>query len=302
MANEFTSFDVVGKKEDVSDIISNITPTKAPFTSLVKATSVHNTVFQWQEDELRDAAANANVEGFTASPTARTPTVMRENNTQIFQDTFSVTGTNDAISKYGRGKESAREAAKASAALKLDLEAAYTKLDSTPVKPANVSQAGVFKGVQRQIDAGNIVYTGGSGTKITEALYLDAGEALYNAGADATITLVTPTNSRTFAGFTGASGRSRVINDGSKTIVNAVNLYVSPFGEEKVVLSRFMKSGDTLMFSPEMWERVYLQGRNWFRETLAKVGDKMSMMIVGEFSLKHKNQKGSALVREMAAP
>jgi hypothetical protein len=105
-----------------------------------------------------------------------------------------------------------------------------------------------------------------------------------------------------FAGFTGSAGRSRVINDGSKTIVNAVNLYVSPFGEEKIVLSRHMKSGDTLLFSPEMWERVYLQGRNWFRETLAKVGDKMSMMIVGEFSLKHKNQKGSALVREMADP
>jgi hypothetical protein len=49
-----------------------------------------------------------------------------------------------------------------------------------------------------------------------------------------------------------------------------------------------------------MWKRVYLQGRNWFRETLAKVGDKTSMMIVGEFSLKHMNQKASALVREMA--
>jgi hypothetical protein len=161
MANEFSSFDVVGAKEDVSDIISNITPTKAPFTSLVKSTSVHNKTFDWQEDSLRDTAANAQVEGFTASPTARTPTVMRENNTQIFQDTFSVTGTNDAISKYGRGKESAREASKASAALKLDLEAAYTKNDATPVKPANVSQAGVFKAVQRQIDAANIVYTGG---------------------------------------------------------------------------------------------------------------------------------------------
>jgi hypothetical protein len=57
MANEFSSFDVVGKKEDVSDIISNITPTKAPFTSLVKSTSVHNTVFSWQEDELRDTGA-----------------------------------------------------------------------------------------------------------------------------------------------------------------------------------------------------------------------------------------------------
>jgi hypothetical protein len=300
MANEFSSFDVVGKKEDVSDIITNITPTKAPFTSLTKSESVHNTVFQWQEDVLRDPAANAQVEGFTATNTARAPTTMRSNVTQIMQDTFSVTGTNDAISKYGRGKESAREAAKAGAALKLDLEAAFTLNDAAQVVPANVSQAGVFAGVQRQIAAANIVKTGGVGTLISEAKYLDAAQAAYTAGAEPTITLVTPTNSRTFAGFTGSAGRSRVINDGSKTIVNAVNLYVSPFGEEKVVLSRYLKTGDTLLFDPAMWKRVYLQGRNWFRETLAKVGDKTSMMIVGEFGLKHMHQKASAMVREMA--
>jgi hypothetical protein len=177
MANEFSSFDVVGKKEDVSDIISNITPTKAPFTSLTKSESVHNTVFQWQEDVLRDPAANAQVEGFTATNTARTPTVMRSNVTQIMQDTFAVTGTNDAISKYGRGKESAREAAKAAAALKLDLEAAFTLNDAAQVTPANISQAGVFAGVQRQIAAANIVKTGGVGTLISEAKYLDAAQA-----------------------------------------------------------------------------------------------------------------------------
>jgi hypothetical protein len=82
--------------------------------------------------------------------------------------------------------------------------------------------------------------------------------------------------------------------------VNAVNLYVSPYGEEKIVLSRYLKDGDTLIFDPAMWKRVALQGRNWFRETLAKTGDALRMMIVGEFSLKHMHQKASAIVREMA--
>jgi len=302
MGTQYTSYDVVGTKEDVSDIISMITPTKAPFTSLTKSETVHNTLFQWQEDKLRDSTENAQLEGFTASPTERSPTVMRENVTQILQDTFEVSGTNDAVTKYGRGKESAREAGKAAAALKLDLEQAYTKNDVEMVKPTTSSTARKFAGVQRQIDESNIVYTGGASTKITEANYLDAAQAAYDAGGDPTITLVTPTNSRTFATFTGAAGRNRVINDGSKTIVNAVNLYVSPFGEEKIVLSRHLKAGDTLLFDPAMWVRVNLQGRNWFRETLAKTGDNTRMMIVGEFSLKHKNRKASALVREMADP
>jgi len=299
---QYTSYDVVGTKEDVSDIISMITPTKAPFTSLTKSETVHNTLFQWQEDKLRDSTENAQLEGFTATPTERSPTVMRENVTQILQDTFEVSGTNDAVTKYGRGKESAREAGKAAAALKLDLEQAYTKNDVEMVKPTTSAVARKFAGVQRQIDDSNIVYTGGAATKITEANYLDAAQAAYDAGGDPTITLVTPTNSRTFAGFTGAAGRSRVINDGAKTIVNAVNLYVSPFGEEKVILSRHLKAGDTLLFDPAMWVRVALQGRDWFRKTLAQTGDNTRMMIVGEFSLKHKNRKASALVREMADP
>lgn len=302
MGTQYTSYDVVGTKEDVSDIISMITPTKTPFTSLTKSETVHNTYYEWQEDELRATADNAQPEGFTATPVARTPTVMRGNVTQIMSDTFEVSGTNDAVSKYGRGKESAREASKASAALKLDLEAAFTKNDSAMVKPTVASTPRKFAGVQKQIDPDNIVYTGATGTKITEANYLDAAQALYDAGSEASITLVTPTNSRTFAGFTGAAGRSRVINDDSKKIVNAVNLYVSPFGEEKIVLSRHLKAGDTLLFDPAMWARVVLQGRNWFRETLAKTGDSLKMMIVGEFGLKHKNQKASALVREMADP
>lgn len=302
MGTQYTSYDVVGKKEDVSNIISNITPTKAPFTSLTKSETVHNTLFQWQEDKLRDAASNKQLEGFTASPTARTPTVMRDNVTQIMQDTFEVSGTNDAVAKYGRGKESAREAGKAAATLKLDLEFAYTGSGQAKIAPADATTARQFAGVQAQIDPTMYVYTGAVGTAISEANYLDALQKCYDAGADPSTTLVTPTDSRVFASFTGASGRSRVINDGSKTIVNAVNLYVSPFGEEKIVLSRYLKAGDTLIFDPAMWKRVVLNGRNWFRETLAKTGDKLSMMIVGEFSLKHMNAKGSALVRRAAAP
>lgn len=300
MGTQYQSYDVVGKKEDVSDIITDITPTKAPFTTLTKQETVHNTLFQWQEDKLRDPAANNNPEGFTASPTARTPTVMRSNVTQIFQDTFEVSGTNDAISKYGRGKESAREAGKAAAALKLDLEYAFIGTGQTEVAPTDNTSNRVFAGVQAQIDSGNIIHTGGTSTVMSEANYLDALQAAYTVGADPSITLVTPANSRVVAGWTNSAGRSRVFNDDSTKLVNCVNLYVSPFGQEKIVLSRHLKAGDTLIFEPAMWKRVALQSRNWFRETLAKTGDKLSMMIVGEFSLKHMHQKASAMVRQIA--
>lgn len=305
MAGEYTSYDAVGKKEDVSPIISNITPTKAPFTTLTSTETVENTVFQWQEDSLRDPASNKKTEGFVASNKARVPTVMRENVTQIMEETYEVTGTNDAVSKYGRGKESDYEAAKTGKALKLDLEWTYTGSNQAKVKPANNATAREMASFQAQVDATMPVYTGGAGTVMTEANYLDALENCYDEGADPTITLVSPPNSRVVADFAKASGRSRVINNATadKKIVNAVELYVSPFGEQKVVLSRYLYNNtDTLIMDPSMWKRIILKGRNWFRTKLAKVGDSDRWMMVGEFSLKHMNAKGSTFIRQAVAP
>ena len=41
----FTAYDVVGKKEDISDIITNISPTDTPFISSIGSEKVHNTLF-----------------------------------------------------------------------------------------------------------------------------------------------------------------------------------------------------------------------------------------------------------------
>lgn len=297
---QYQSYDTVGKKEDVSNVISMISPTKTPLTTMTKQETVHNTLFQWQEDSLRDPAANAQLEGFTAAPTARTPTTMVNNVTQIFQDTYEVSGTLEEISHYGRGKESGREGAKAAQALKLDLEYAFVGADAAKVTPVDNTQAREFAGVQRQIHADMYTYMGSS-TAMTEAKLLDALEECYNEGAEPSIIMVTPTRSRTVADFAAASGRERDFGP-SKKIVNVVDIYVSPFGTQKVQMNRLLKSGDNLILDPDMWKRVALKNRDWFREKLAKTGDKQAYMIVGEFSLKHANQHGSAIVRETAAP
>ena len=107
MANEYTTYDQVGKAEDVSDIITNITPTDTPFTSMIKSEKVNARVFEWQEDSLPNAADNKAVEGAEFTNVARTPTTLRTNNTQILTDTFEVTATADSIRLHGRAKETA---------------------------------------------------------------------------------------------------------------------------------------------------------------------------------------------------
>lgn len=296
---QYTSYDQVGAKEDVSDIISNLTPTKTPFQSLIGSETTHNTVFQWQEDELRAVQANAQVEGFTASDATLSPTVMRQNYTQILEKTIKVSGSADKRDTYGRAKESAYQMAKAMKEVKRDLEHAFVGTDQAAVAGSS-SVARTFAGVQKQIDASQLVKTGAAATPISEANLLTALQNLYNAGADPSVVMVTPADSLIVADFAKAAGRNREINNGTKdkAIVNAVDLYVSPFGEVKVVLNRFLKAGDTLVFDPANWKQVTF--RNWFRETLAKTGDNLMMMVVGEFSLKHANYKASGYVRRMA--
>lgn len=299
----FDAFQQVGKKEDITDIITTITPTKVPFQTAIGSMKVWNTLFQWQEDSLAAVnSANAQIEGFTATDATLIPTVMRTNYTQILQKTIKVSDTADAVATYGRAKEAAYQMAKAAAEVKRDLEYFLVGSQQTAVAGASGATARKFASVQAQIDLTNATTkTGASGNPITEPLLLTNLQLCYNNGADPNTIMVTPADSLIIAGFAAATGRLRDLSDLSdngQKIVNAVTVYVSPFGEQKVVLNRFLNQYDTLIFDPNMWKLVTL--RPWTRETLAKTGDNTLMMIVGEFSLMHKNQLASGRIFKSA--
>jgi hypothetical protein len=242
------------------------------------------------------------LEGADGTDVTVNPTVMRSNTTQIFAETVKVSGTLDAVSTYGRARESAYQLAKSAAQLKRDLENAYVGTAAAKVAGADAT-ARVMASAQVQIAAANNVYTGGVSTAMSEANLLLALQNVYNAGADPSLIQVTPANSLIVAAFAAAAGRYRTIDTGSSskgTIVNVVNLYVSPFGEQKIQLNRFLKASESaLIIDPSMWSKVTL--RPWFRETLAKTGDSLKQMIIGEFSLKHKNQAAAAMVIEQVS-
>lgn len=297
----YTSYDVVGKKEDISDIITNISPTKTPFQTMVGNEKIHNTLFQWQEDSLAAPnLSNAMIEGFDATETAPVPTVMRSNYTQILAKTVKVATTTDSVTRYGRAYETAYQISKYSSELKRDLEAIM--LSGQAAAAGSDGAARNMASFQAQVASGQITNTGGVSTAMTEAQLLAALQVLYVNGVDPDILMIPPGESANIASYASAAGRYRTIPtesaSASKTLVNVVDLYVSPFGEVKVILNRFQLNTDYLIFETDMWKQTVL--RSWSRETLAKVGDSTRQMIVGEFSLKHKNQLASSVVRKHA--
>jgi uncharacterized protein YhfF len=295
-----TSYEMVGIKEDVSPVISNVSPTDVPFSSDIGTESITQRVKEWMEDTLRAPASSPKAEGADATDSTLVEPTMRTNYTQIFMDAFKVSGSADASDTYGRAKESAYQLVKTGKQLKRDLEYGFVGTAQTKVIGDNTTPtARKFDGYQAQIANANVVYTGAGPAPLDEAHFLTALQKMFDAGTDPTVASVTSSNSLVVAAFAKASGRYRQINDQQKDagkLVNVVDLYVSPFGQVRVKINRWQKSGDTLIYNPEMWKK--LPFRNWTREPLAKTGDASRQMLVAEFSLKHANQLGSALIVE----
>jgi len=293
----YTTYSVVGMKEDVSDIISDITPTDTPMVSMIKTQKVHNRIYQYQIDSLASSSANAAVEGADPSMATLTATTMISGNTQILTKAFQISQTSDAVSTYGRAKETAYQLGRALKEIKRDLEFAF-------VGASNVAVAGNASGpvaremnsADKLIDAATTV-AGGSNA-LTEAELLSVGQKVFNEGGDASVFMIKPADAQIVAGFTGASGRYRNFNDAQKTLTNVIDLYVSPYGEYKVVLNRHQMTTHAFLLDPSMWRAAVL--RPFSRTLLAKTGDSEKHFCVGEYGLMHMNPKGSGMINALS--
>ena len=296
------TYDQIGRKEDISDIITNISPTKTPFQSMIGSEGIHNILHQWQEDSLIAASSsNAQVEGADALSAVQNPTVMRNNTTQIFSKTAKVSGTADVVKTYGRDRELAYQLSLRSAELKRDFESSLVGVNQAAVTGSD-SVARSFASYLAQLDdtalytvnstsgALNTALTSQTAASLREDIVTTVCQQLYINGVDVDTLMIKPADTLIVSSWQQGSGthsRTAMVTNGQKNIVNVVDVYTSPFGKLNVVMNRFLLTSSALMFETAMWKKLVL--RNWFRETLAKTGDSTNVQIVGEFSLKHKN-------------
>jgi hypothetical protein len=302
--SQITTYDQVGLAEDVDDVISNLSPTSTPFISSIGEETTKARVYEWQEDALADPADNARVEGFDAASGSVTATVMRTNTVQIFEKTVKVSETADAVQTHGRAKESSYQAAKKGKEIKRDLEracvgvlqAAVTGDAATPRRFASALSQ-IAASVTRIVD-GDAGSAGNQPRALQEADILGLHQTLYEKGSeDVTTLMIKPADSLIVSGFAAASGRTRDIA-AQRKVVNAVDLYISPFGELKVVINRQLKSTEALILDPSMWKLMKLRG--WKMTPLAKTGDNNQWMLVGEYGLKHRNQEATGRITNLA--
>src|SRR5215468_7215630 len=122
--NTFATYEAIGNREDLSDVIYRIDPTDTPFMSGVereKATAVNH---EWQTQALAPADnTNAQLEGNDPDTNPTTATVRLGNQCQISYKVARVSGTQQAVEHAGRDNELAYQEMLKGLELKRDMEA-----------------------------------------------------------------------------------------------------------------------------------------------------------------------------------
>lgn len=304
----YSSYDAVGNREDLTDIIYDVSPTETPVMSALARAKATATSHEWQTDALASAsAANAVIEGDEATTDASTATTRLKNYTQIMDKVAVVTGTQEAVSKAGRKSEMAYQMEKRMKELKRDIEAAICdngayvagndttarELAGFPAWLTTNTSAGASGADPTTI--GSTARTDGTQRAFTEELLKAVLQDCYTNGGNPSMAVVGPFNKRKASEFTGSATRMDKSED--KKLYAAIDVYVSDFGEVKFVPNRFSRARDCLLIDPEYACLAYL--RPFKTMDLAISGDYMRKQILTELTLEVKNEAAHGIVADL---
>ena len=307
-ASTFSTFDAVGNREDLSDIIYNIAPTDTPFLNGVPKGEAIATNHEWQTDTLAAASAtNAVIQGDDATTDAATATVRLGNRTQISDKVPRVTGTQNAVLKAGRDDEMSYQVAKRAKELKRDMESSL--LASNAKVTGNDTLASELAGIVAWIATNESVGTSGSaptgdgtdtrtdGTQraVLESYLRTVLQACWDEGGDPDCVMVGSFNKGQVSTFTGNA--TREVKAEHRTLHASIDYYESEWGMLHVVPNRFQRARDMLVLQKDMWKVCYL--RPFQITDLAKTGDTERKQLLVEYTLQSSNEKASGIVADL---
>ena len=308
--NTFDSYDAVGIREDLQDIIYDVSPEETPFYSACAKVKATNTFHEWQTDALRSSAANAHVEGDDTTAEARTATSRLGNYTQIFKNAVSVPDTDDGLNKAGRAKEIAYATLRMAKEQKLDIEKAL--FDNNARVAGNSTTARELAGAPAWMIT-NTVFGANEGadptgdgtdartdettalTAFDQTKFDSVMQSIWEQGGNPDVVYLSAFQMNKALGFTGMNNQRSTIGasvGGTNAVINAVDVYVTPWGTVEFTPTRENRSRDVFIFQSDMWKVGVLRPTK--NTELAKTGDSMKRQVITELTLVCANEKASA--------
>jgi hypothetical protein len=309
VTNAVATYDVTTNREDLADAVYRISPIDTPFMSAVPRTKATAVLHEWSLDWLDSVnTSNARLEGDALSRAASTNPARKSNYCQISSRDATVTGTQRAVNPAGIDDLMAFQMSKKSLVLRKDMEAIL--LGNTGQNAGNTTTARTLRSFNAWINAnGSRGATGVDSTASTaastdatagdlrafsETLLKDAILDAFTDGGEPSLVLVSPTNKQVFSGFSGRSLSKSEIP--SNQVLGAASIYVSDFGDLKVVPSRTQRGRDVYVVDTDKVAVSYL--RAFEPQELGRVGDAVTRDLISEYTLEMRAPDAHAMIAD----
>ena len=284
-------------KEDVSDIITNISPADTPLYSRIGKTKAQQVTHEWLEDELGSPTVNQQDEGYTYFTMNVTPRQRLNNYTQIMHRGIQVTDSQEAVLHYGVRSEMAYQMAKTLKELAFDCELALITQNTKQLGSMTPGNPRIFGGLPYWIIT-NVLRNTPPGTlrPLTFELINDALEQTWTGGGKPSILLVSPRNKRQISTFTAGSTKYM---DGNKTnkITNMISVLETDFGTLQCLTDRFMPNTEIYGLSPEYIKKAFL--RNFKTGDIPKINDMGRRIVNGEWTVEMRAEKAHFKIEDL---
>lgn len=311
VTNAVATYDVTTNREDLADQVYRISPADTPFMSAVPRTKATAVLHEWSTDALAAVnTANARLEGDALSRASSTNPSRKQNYCQISSKDATVTGTQRAVNPAGIDDMMAYQMSKKSLELRKDMESIL--LGNTGQTAGNTTTARTLRSFNAWISGNGSRGTNGAdstaataaatdGTAgdirtLTEDMLKDAIKDAFDDGGEPSLVLVGSFNKQKFSTFTGRTTSQQIVDN--KTVLGAASIYVSDFGDLKVVPNRTQRGRDVFVVDTT---KVAVSGLRMFEpQELGRVGDAVTRDLISEYTLEMRHPDAHAMIADLA--
>ena len=320
VTNTFVSTSAKGNREELSDVVSQITPEDTPIYSLIQKVSFKTTHPEWETDELAAPGENIVPEGDDYTFSATTPATRLGNYTQIMRKDGIISGTQDATDNAGAVEQTKRKKLNKAIELRKDVEFAIVNTNASiggATREFGSLNTWLTSNVSRGATGANGGFNSGTGltaaptpgtqrafTKVIMDSVMQQG---YVSGANFRHVSVSPYLKSVFVTFMSdtnvASFRYAASSGKENSIIANADIYEGPFGKVMIHPNRVQAGSATLARNAFFIDPEFLEF-GWFRKIaedkeVAKTGDAKKFVILGEGALKVKNEKGLGVAADL---
>lgn len=321
ITNTFKTTSAVGNREELSDVVSRITPEDTPIYSIIekgKCVSVHP---EWETDDLAAPAQNIVPEGEEYNFDAIVAPTRMGDYTQIMRKDWIISNTQEVVSEAGNVQKRKYQKLKKGVELRKDIE--YAIVDTAASVGGSTRNFGslntwIVTNTSRGSGGANGGFSSGTGLTVaptngtqrafTKVILDSVMQQGYTSGANFKHVVAAPYVKSVFVTFMSdtnvAPFRYAVTKGGARnTIVATADYYEGPFGTVMIHPDRVMATSATqarnaFFIDPDMVSFLWLRKIQEDKD-IAKTGDADKGVIIGEGTLKVHNEKGLGVAADL---